>query len=277
MIKLVKSFGNLFDSITLRFQESSNKKSEKLLKRLFYICVFFISLTSFSQQKEKLDSIPPNFDDYIFVKPGDTITVKLDEITLIPKQNFKSREDVKYYLWFRRKVFKAYPYAKLASTRLDTLNARLSRIQSKRKRKKYTRQIQKYIEGEFTDQIKKMTRTEGRILIKLIHRQTGKTAFDNIKELRSGWKAFWYNTTANVFKLSLKQEYHPETENEDFLIEDILQRAFQDEKLKPQKSKLNFDFAKIIVERKAEINVEVYKQMFAKMRKKRKKKKRKTR
>lgn len=246
------------------------------MKRLFYIYVFFISITSFSQQKERLDSIPPNFDDYILVKPGDTITVKLDEITLIPKQNFKSREDVKYYLWFRRKVFKAYPYAKLASTRLDSLNARLSRIQSKRKRKKYTRQIQKYIEGEFTDQIKKMTRTEGRILIKLIHRQTGKTAFDNIKELRSGWKAFWYNTTANVFKLSLKQEYHPEIENEDFLIEDILQRAFQDEKLETQESKLNFDFAKIISQRKAEIDVEVYKQMFAKMRKKRKKIKRKT-
>lgn len=235
----------------------------------------FISVSSFCQKKEELDSIPPNYDDYIFVKPGDTVTVKLNEITLIPKQNFKSREDIRYYLWFRRKVFKAYPYAKLASTRLDSLNTRLSRIESERKRKKYTKQIQNYIEGEFTDQIKKMTRTEGRILIKLIHRQTGETAFDNIKELRSGWKAFWYNTTANVFKLSLKLEYHPETENEDFLIEDILQRAFQDEKLKRQDSKLTFDFTKIIAERKAQINVEEYKAMFAKMRKKRKKKKRK--
>ena len=229
----------------------------------------------YSQKKEELDSIAPNYNDYILVKPGDTITVKLDEITLIPKQNFKSKEDVRYYLWFRRKVFKAYPYAKLATTRLDTLNARLGRIKSKRKRKKYTKQIQKYVEGEFTDQIKKMTRTEGRILIKLIHRQTGNTVYDNIKEYRSGWKAFWYNTTANVFKLSLKSEYHPEIENEDFLIEDILQRAFQDGKLIHQDSKLKFDFTKIILERKATINVEEYKEMFAKIRKKRKKKKRK--
>ncbi len=228
----------------------------------------------FSQKKEELDSLPANYEDYVFVKPGDTLTIKLNEITLLPKPNFKSREDIKYYLWFRRKVFKAYPYAKLASTRLDTLKARLSRIQSKSKRKRYTRLIQRYIEGEFTDQIKKMTRTEGRILIKLIHRQTGKTAFDNIKELRSGWKAFWYNTTANIFELSLKQEYQPAIENEDFLIEDILQRAFQDEELKRQDAKLNFDFAEIIALRKAEINVEVYKEMFAKMRKKRKKKKR---
>lgn len=229
----------------------------------------------FSQKNEVLDSIPPNYEDYILVKPGDSITIELNEITLLPKQKFTSREDIRYYLWFRKKVFKAYPYAKLASKRLDSLNARLNRIDSKRKRKKYTKQVQKYIEGEFTDQIKKMTRTEGRILIKLIHRQTGKTAFDNIKTLRSGFKAFWYNTTANLFKLSLKLEYQPETENEDYLIEDVLQRAFQDDKLIAQKSKLDFDFAEIISDKKAKIDVEVYKEMFAKMRKKKQKKKKK--
>ena len=227
----------------------------------------------YSQKNEELDSIPPNFDDYILVKPGDSITIKLNEITLLPKQKFKSKVDVRYYLWFRRKVFKAYPFAKLASERLDSLNARLERIDSKRKRRKYTKQVQKYIEGEFTDQIKKMTKTEGRLLIKLIHRQTGKTAFNNIKGLRSGWKAFWYNTTANLFKLSLKDEYHPETINEDYLIEDILQRAFIDDALEKQSSKLNFDFEKIIGERKSEINVEEYKKMFAKMKKKRRYKK----
>jgi hypothetical protein len=232
-------------------------------------------MVSFSQKKEELDSLPNNFDDYIFVKPGDSITIELNEITLLPKQKFSAKEDVRYYLWFRRKVFKAYPYAQLASTRLDSLNARLGRIDSKSKRKRYTKQVQKYIEGEFTDQIKKMTRTEGRILIKLIHRQTGKTAFDNIKTLRSGFKAFWYNTTANLFKLSLKLEYQPATENEDYLIEDILQRAFQDDTLRPQKSKLNFDFAKIIADKKAKIDVEVYKAMFVKMRKKKNRKQRK--
>ena len=183
-----------------------------------YFIIQFVCNFVFSQNNEVLDSIPPNYEDYILVKPGDSITIELNEITLLPKQKFTSREDIRYYLWFRKKVFKAYPYAKLASKRLDSLNARLNRIDSKRKRKKYTKQVQKYIEGEFTDQIKKMTRTEGRILIKLIHRQTGKTAFDNIKTLRSGFKAFWYNTTANLFKLSLKLEYQPETENEDYLI-----------------------------------------------------------
>ena len=237
------------------------------LKKLLYIYILLISAVSFSQIQET-DSLPIYDDDYVFVKPGDTLVVNLNEFSLLPKHKFSSREDVRYYLWFRRKVFRAYPYAQLASERLDSLNVRLEKIESKRKRRQYTKIIQKYIEGEFTDQIKKMTTTEGRILIKLIHRQTGETAFDNIKELRSGWKAFWYNTTANVFKLSLKTEYHPETENEDFLIEDVLQRAFQEGKLKPQPSKLNFDFTKIIIERKSEINVEEYKLFFAKMRKK---------
>lgn len=225
-----------------------------------------------AQQKEKLDSLPININNYILIKPGDTLNIKLNEITILPKPKFKSSEDVRYYLWFRRKVSKAYPYAKLASKRLDTLNARLERIPNKRKKRKYTRQIQKYIEGEFTDQIKKMTRTEGRILIKLIHRQTDKTAFNNIKGLRSGWKAFWYNTTANLFKLSLKDDYQPEIENEDFLIEYILQQSFQIGALERQEPKLNFDFQKALLEKKAQINVDVYKEMFAKMRKKNKKK-----
>jgi hypothetical protein len=90
-----------------------------------------------------------------------------------------------------------------------------------------------------------MTRTEGRILIKLLHRQTGLTAFDLVKEYRNGWKAFWYNATANVFKLSLKSEYHPETDPLDFLIEDILQRSFLDGSLTKQKARLHLDYFEI--------------------------------
>ncbi|TXD50535.1 DUF4294 domain-containing protein [Polaribacter sp. IC063] len=238
------------------------------MKKLLYIYIISLSCIGFAQKRET-DSLPKNIDEYIFVKPGDTLTVTLKEFALLPKQKFQSKDDIRYYLWFRRKVFKSYPYAELASSRLDSLNARLNRIDSKRNRRKYTKQIQSYIEGEFTEQIKKMTKTEGGILIKLIHRQTGLTAYDNIKSLRSGWKAFWYNTTANIFSLSLKTEYHPETINEDFLIEDILQRAFQDGTLKFQESRLDFYFPEIIIERKAKIDVEEYKLMFAKMKNKR--------
>ena len=241
------------------------------MKKLLVIYLVLISAISFSQKKE-IDSLQYYIEDYVFINPGDTLTVELNEFSLLPKQKFKSRNDIRYYLWFRRKVYKAYPFAQIASKRLDSLNVRLEKIKSKSKRRKYTKLVQNFIEGEFTDQIKKMTTTEGRILIKLIHRQTGETAFQNIKVLRSGWKAFWYNTTANIFNLSLKTEYHPESDNEDFLIEDVLQRAFQDDKLKVQASKLTFNFNEIIAVRKAVIDVEDYKLMFAKIRKKKKRK-----
>lgn len=244
------------------------------MKKLLYLYIALNTLITFSQKREK-DSLPKSLEEYILVKPGDTAIINLNEFALLPKRKFNSTEDVRYYFWFKRKVFKAYPFAKLATQRLDSLNARLSRIESKSKRRKYTKTIQKYIEGEFTDQIKKMTTTEGRILIKLIHRQTGETVFQNIKGLRSGWKAFWYNTTANIFKLSLKEEYHPESINEDYLIEDVLQRAFLDDKLPPQKSKLEIDFQKIATKRKGEIDVEDYKKMFAKQRKRNSRKRKK--
>ena len=138
-------------------------------------------------QKREMDSFPKNLEEYIIVKPGDTLTIVFDEISIFPKQRFKSTEDIRYYLWFKTKVFKAYPYARLASQRLDTLNNRLERIRSNRKKRKYIKLIQDYMEGEFTDQLKKMTKTEGRILIKLFYRKTVNSTFVNLKELRSGW------------------------------------------------------------------------------------------
>ena len=239
------------------------------MKLIVYIYIVLFSVVSFGQKR---DSIPLS-KKYLLIKIGDTLTIDLDEIKLLPKTKFKAREDVNYYYWLRKKVFKAYPYAMLASERLDTLSNRLERIKSKRKKKRYTKIAQKYLEGEFSEQLKKMTRTEGRILIKLIHRQTGKTTFKQIKALRSGWKAFWYNTTANLFSLSLKTEYDPELINEDFLIEDILQRAFIQERLVEQPPKLQINLDKMYAFHKGFIDVEVYKAMFVKINKKRSRKK----
>mgnify|MGYP000165057647 CR=1 FL=1 len=246
------------------------------LKNILFFCVLICLVISdrlYSQRRK--ESLPSNYNVYKFVKPGDTLHVELGEITILPKPKFNNRDDIRYYLWLKRKVCKAYPYAKIASDRLKVLNSRLEKIHSKQKQKKYTRLIQEYLEGEFTEQIKKMTRTEGRILIKLIHRQTGSTVFDNIKIYRSGWKAFWYNSTATFFKLSLKDEYHPESVNEDFLVEDILQRAFLEDILEKQESKLDFNYLKIASARDLKINVDEYRQFFAKMKSRKKIKKKK--
>ncbi len=219
------------------------------------------------------DSIPSFVEDYYLVKDGDSLMIQLKEVAVLPKHKFTGQKDVHYYFWFKRKVFKAYPYAVLASKRIDSLHLRLSRIKSKRKRRAYVKRVQKYLEKELTDPLKKLTRTEGRVLLKLIHRQTGKTAYNNIKDLRSGWKAFWYNTTANLFKLSLKIKYDPAVVNEDYLIEDILQRAYIDEALPFQEPKLKMNYLEIVADKKGTVDVEEYKRMFAKQKKRRKKKK----
>lgn len=205
--------------------------------------VLFIHAILFSQEEK--DSIP--LSERYIVFEGDTLLIELDEVMLLKKLKFESNYDRRYYYWFRKKTLKAYPYAKLAGERLEVLNQRLDSIKSKRKQKKYTKRVQKYMEEEFTEQLKKLTRTEGRILIKLIHRQTGDTAFNLVKDLRSGWKAFWYNSTAKLFKLSLKNKYDPENVREDYLIEDILQRAFVDGTLKEQPSKLDFNYLELSI------------------------------
>ncbi len=168
---------------------------------------------------------------------GDSVfrnSIELEEVFLFGKLSFDSYDEKLRYYILRRKTLKVYPYAKLASERLVSLNDRLGKIKSKRRRKSYTKVVQKYIEGEFSEELKKLTRTEGQILVKLIYRQTGMTAFDLVKELRSGWRAFWYQTTAKMFKISIKEEYHPDEVHEDYLIEDILQRAFAAEQLERQ-------------------------------------------
>lgn len=193
------------------------------IKIITFLILLLNSSFLFSQVEEN-DSIPLT-EQYILFE-GDTLLIELDDVVLLQKLKFKTSYEQRYYFWFRKKVLKAYPFAEVAADSLAILNENLDNLKSRRKKKAYTKEMQKYMDEEFTYQLKKLTRTEGRILIKLLHRQTGNIAYDLVKDYRSGWKAFWYNTTANVFKLSLKDTYDPMNNDEDFLIEDILQRAF---------------------------------------------------
>ena len=210
------------------------------MKYITYIYIFGLFCSWGQTPAVAVDTIPKK---YLIIKV-DTITgqsIDLEEVVILPRLRLNTNEERRRYLILQRKTLKVYPYAKLAAERLETLNARMAGVKSKRQRKKYTRMVQKFVENEFADKLKKFTITEGQILIKLIHRQTGETAFDLIKELRSGWRAFWYNNTAKLFDMSLKIPFDPEVEEEDFLIEDILQRQFDKGNLEFQKSYKTFD------------------------------------
>jgi len=199
---------------------------------------FFISTMAFSQVVES-DSLV-----YYIKIQGDSVvrsSIDLDKVVLLPKIGFKNSKEIKKYLILKRKTLKVYSYAVLASDRLTTLDKRLAPIKRRRDKKSYTKKIQKFIVNEFYDELRKFTQTEGQILIKLIHRQTGITTYKLIKELRNGWSAFWYNNTAKLFNMSLKKEFNPYTAEEDYLIEDIIQRALRDKKLEYQEPSMNYD------------------------------------
>lgn len=214
--------------------------------RLMKYVVFLIGLLPFFG----LGQVPPEKEkDTTLIKfmviEGDTIyenAIGLNEVILLERLQFSSSKDHRRYLILKRKTIKVYPYAKLAAERLEALNERLEKLKTKRERRQYAKIIQRYIEDEFTEELKKLTRTEGQILVKLVHRQTGITTFDLIKQLRSGWKAFWWQNTAKLFDISLKQEFNPMENKEDFLIEDILERAFQSGQLDRQRPAVPIDY-----------------------------------
>lgn len=208
-----------------------------VLRSLFII--FFITYSVSYCQVIQSDSLV----DYIKIK-GDSIvrsSIDLDQVVLLPKMKHRSSDEIRKYLILKRKTLKVYSYAVLASERLTKLNERLSNIKRRRNRKDYTKKVQKFIVNEFYDELSKFTQTEGQILIKLIHRQTGSTTYRLIKELRNGWSAFWYNNTARIFNMSLKKEFNPLEIKEDYLIEDIIQRAIRDKKIDYQKSYYVYD------------------------------------
>ena len=188
---------------------------------------------------------PENFEGELLYKfETDSIPdsgIRLEEVVLFQPLRFKNRNQLRDYVILRNRTLRVYPYAKLASDRLDTLSARLSSIKGKKQKKVYIKRIEKFIYDEFEEELKKLSRSQGRILIKLVHRQTGETTHELVKELRNGWRAFVYQTTASLFKLSLKDTYDPEVNYEDFLIEDILQRAYGDGLIELDPTALAYD------------------------------------
>ncbi|MBC7607635.1 MAG: DUF4294 domain-containing protein [Burkholderiales bacterium] len=173
----------------------------------------------------------------------DTITepILLEEI-IVHKEKLDP-ESKKQFLLLQNRVYKVYPYAKVAAERLTILNKNMEALKTSREKKKYFKIAEDYMNNEFEARLKKLSRKQGQILVKLIYRQTGQTTFQLIKELKSGWKAFWSNTAAKVFDIELKEKYTPYTVNEDYLIETILVRAFDHGRLVKQESanSINYD------------------------------------
>lgn len=199
------------------------------MRHKFLLISMIWCLFSYSQENTYKD-----LDVHILIK-GDSLaseSIDLKEVTVYPSLDFKNDKDKLRYYTIRRKTLKVYPYAVLASQRLTELNKRLPLIKSRAKKKKYTKIVERYIEKEFSAELKKLTTTEGQILIKLVYRETGETVYNQIKKLRNGFRAFSYSSLAKLFDISLKKEYNPVNIEEDAIIEDVLKRAYADKSIK---------------------------------------------
>lgn len=147
---------------------------------------------------------------------GDTIT----SVTMMPIPVFAKKKDFRNYQRLVRNVKKVYPYAEDAKEYLDYLEEELPKLKNDKERQKFTKQVEKEIVKKYTPVLENMTRSEGKVLIKLIYRQTDNTAYKMLKDFRGGFSAGFWNTIARLFKANLKDTYDPE--GEDYMMEQIV-------------------------------------------------------
>ena len=140
-------------------------------------------------------------------------------ITLLPVK-IRAGVNLQEHERMVRAVKKVYPLAVDAARRLEKLDKELEKFDLKKDRRAYTRAVEEAIKEEITPMLWKMTRYEGKILIKLIDRECNQTGFDLIKVFMGSFKANFYQTFAALFGASLKKEYDPEIEDAE--IEEII-------------------------------------------------------
>jgi hypothetical protein len=151
---------------------------------------------------------------------GDTFYVySFDEFIL---KEFNSGEEKKAYLKLVRNVKKVMPYAKLAAFRLQMMDDNLNQLTSKRARTKYIKATEDAIKDEFISQLKKLTLSQGKLLIKLIHRETGNTTYEILKKYRGSASTMFYGMWAKMYSANIDTKYDP---IEDFQIEYIIKNS----------------------------------------------------
>lgn len=152
---------------------------------------------------------------------GDTLPHStLGQIVVIPPMVFKSNDDYIKYRKLIRDVKKVYPYAMLAKDIFGQVTVAMDTIEDKRDQKKFIKSKDQELQSRYTAELKKLTITQGKILIKLIDRETGYTSYDIVKELRGTVSAFMWQQMARMFGSSLKTGF--DSEGEDKMINHII-------------------------------------------------------
>lgn len=173
--------------------------------KVFVVAAIFIcqSIISFSQDTARV--IPP-----VKIVGGDTLTVvDVQPIVIFPPTVIRTKKESVRYDRLVYNVKKVYPYAKLAGAKLREYEKVLDTIPTEKGKRLFLKKAQHSLEEQFGNEIKDLTFSQGKILIKLVYRETGNSTFDLIKELRGGFTAFIFQTLATIFGYNLKTGYDP--------------------------------------------------------------------
>lgn len=159
---------------------------------------------------------------------GDTIPVVfLPSITIRSKRFFKSSRDEKRFNKLYQNVRRVYPLAKEAGRRLTALEERLKTI-PEAKHKAYTKALEDSLKKEFKKELMALTVTQGRILIKLVDRETARSTYSIVKEFRGSFEAFMWQSLASLFGSNLKSTYDSEEDRDiELIIQDLEAEAYR--------------------------------------------------
>jgi len=170
------------------------------------------------------DSVRTSRDIFVargILVDGYTLWVaELDEVYVYPQKHFQNLRQQRKYTRLILNVKKAYPWAKLAGETMEEVNNHLVTLQTEKEQDEYLKQIEKELLDEYTEPLKKLTVTQGKILIKLVYRETGETSYKIVEFYRGKFSAFFWQALARLFGSNLKLDYDPY--GEDRLIEEIV-------------------------------------------------------
>lgn len=179
--------------------------------------ILFVPVSGICQIR---DTIPYKYDNFSISVLDSFPHIYLKEILIFPSPKERTPRQQRQYSSLEIKIKKVYPMAKVAALKVAEYNRIYLNFKKERERKEYVKKIEKELFSEFEEEIRHMSISEGRILIKLIDRETGKSSFEIIKEFKGGFSAFIWQTVARIFGHDLKSEY--DAANEDRMIEYIV-------------------------------------------------------
>jgi hypothetical protein len=188
--------------------------------KLILILLLFFSLESLGQSR-----FGPNDTLVVpyIVYGGDTMTyAQLDMVIVWGKMSNAQRKANREWTRLRNAVYVTYPYAKKASYIINDVNSNLKHVIDEKKRKQYLSSREKVLKKEFTEPLTNLSVYQGKVLMKLINRQTGNNCYELLKEYKGGVNARLYQTVAFFFGGNLKQDWEPNSNATDRDIENII-------------------------------------------------------